>query len=125
MPPNDPTNPRQPSRRNTGMSSRDAEIIRQGFRDVIKAFDDKAHQTDADVKAIGARLEALDKLIRGQDDVGGLNNRVGALTQTTGHINAEVVDLKKKYDRIIWWIIGIFGAIVGTALMMLFVNKDR
>jgi hypothetical protein len=83
------------------------------------------HRRSAEVTSVAeikAEIGSMDKLLRG-NGVDGLVTKVTTLIQRQEFLVKEIEEIKRNYNKIIWWVIGGLASCVGTLIMAFIVGR--
>lgn len=123
MPPNDqPQNDRRRPKQGTG-SKPDFDVVQEGVRGIITAFEGQVHAVDAALEKVEAEARAIDKMLRGDGDREGMVQRQAMMAQEIERIRADIKELKIQYNKLLWWIITLLVSIVGSLLATFAIAK--
>jgi uncharacterized protein YukE len=97
---------------------RDMRLIRDVVSQIAGSVETRIHATDAVGQELKAKIDALDKLLRG-DTTEGLVARVLSLNEKAALNAAEIKEIKAANAKFMWFFVGLLVTTIGTLITTL------
>lgn len=97
---------------------RDIERIRDVLSTMARGMQERVQVNDVSYQEVKAKLDALDRMLRGESGEG-LVARVLTLNQQTGTNLAEIKEIKAQLAKFMWFFIGLLITTIGTLITTL------
>jgi hypothetical protein len=104
------------------LTAQEAATIKEGFKSIIDALEKRREVDLTQYGELRGQLAAFDKLVRG-DGTDGLSGRVTLLQERQEQLLTALDEVKKKYDKLVWWIISVLATSLGGMVMTFVVGR--